>query len=79
MAGTVGRESDPEETGRDKDTAGLAHHKPEFRQDVGVLLCLSERKPTRNRQLCGKEKAVWLISVPKCLLLCGDSHTDIES
>ena len=79
MTGTVGRESDPEETGRDKDTADLSHDKPESRQDVGVLLHLSERKPARNRQLCGKEKAVWLIPVPKCLRRRSEDHTNIDS
>ena len=67
MNRTVGRESDPEEAGRDKDSANLTHDKPEFWPDGTVLLDFLKHKPTRTHQLHGKERATCLIPVPKWL------------
>ena len=67
MDGTVGRESDPEETDRHEDTADLTHDKSEFRPDGTVLLDLLTCEPIQTRQIRGKWKVICVIPVPKWL------------
>ena len=63
----VGRESDPEETDRDEDTACLTHDEPEFRPDGTVFLDLPECEPIQTRQLRDKWKVMRLIPIPERL------------
>ena len=59
MDGTVGGESDPEETNRDENTTDLTHDESEFRPDGTVLLDLLECEPIRTRQCFDQER--WYI------------------
>ena len=58
MDGAVGRESDPEQTDWNENTADLTHEESEFRPDGAVLLDLLEGEPILTRQLFDQER-VW--------------------
>ena len=57
MDGTVSRESDPEETDRDEDTADLSRDKPGFRSNGTILLDILECEPMQTRQFFDQKRA----------------------
>ena len=63
----VARESDPEQTDWNEDTADLTHNESKFRPDGTVLLDLLECEPIQTRQLCDRGKVICVIPVPEWL------------